>query len=196
VTAFLISARRVITDICQIPQYFWKLCSTHSNLDHLLDKEIAPLLGEEHHMVQWFRRMSPTITRIVDFRNGQEHVTTTKGRPLITQDFELLPTNHVSAPVWYLKGDEPRLIADNMPRMVSELSHFAETTFVSCIEANLPPFPPMVLQLNEKPDPLCPISYSLVIDASRFGFPQSGAQQAEPPESTEGGMTLSGKMTA
>ncbi|MGE8451065.1 MAG: hypothetical protein ACN6OP_10695 [Pseudomonadales bacterium] len=185
VTAFLIPARRVITDICQIPQHFWKLGSIHSNLDYLLDKEIAPLLGEEHHMVQWFRKMVPAITRIVNFRNGQEHIGTTKGLPLVTKNFEMLPTNEVHVPVWYLEGERPSSITDEMPRMVNHLLHFAETMFVACVNANLPTFPPMVLQLNEKPDPLCPISYTRVIDASRFTLPESGAQQADPPGSAE-----------
>ncbi|WP_429562020.1 hypothetical protein [Paraburkholderia sp. MM6662-R1] len=186
VTAFLIPARRAITDICQIPQHFWKLGSTHSNLDHLLDKEIAPLLGEKHLMVQWFREMVPTIGRIVNFRNGQEHVGTTKGRPLVIENFDMLPTNEVHVPVWYLEGERPSSIADEMPRMVNQLLQFAETMFVACVDANLPTFPPMVLQRNEKPDPLCPISYTLVIDASRFTFPQSASPQSQPPESTGG----------
>jgi len=186
VTAFLIPARRVITDVCQIPQHFWKLGSTHSSLDHLLDKELSPLLGAEHQMVRWFRKMSPAITRIVDLRNGQEHVTTTKGRPLITKNFELLPTNQVHVPAWYLDGDVPRSIAEQMPRMVDQLLQFAETMFVACISANLPVFPPMILQVNEKPDPLCPISYTLIIDASRFTFSQPAAPQPDSPDSAGG----------
>lgn len=182
VTAFLIPARRVITDICQIPQHFWKLGNTHSNLEHLLDKEIAPLLGETHHMVQWFRKMVPAITRIVNFRNGQEHVGTTKGRPLVVKNFELLPTNEVHVPVWYLEGERPSSIADEVPRILNELLDFAEIMFVACVDANLPTFPPMVLQLNEKPDPLCPISYTLAIDASRFTFLQSPSPESQPPD--------------
>lgn len=185
VTAFLIPARRVVTDVCQIPQHFWKLGGPHSSLDYLLDKELTPLLGEQHHMVQWFRKMVPAITRMVDFRNGQEHSATTKGRPLVTKNFELLPTNQVHVPVWYLEGEQPSSVADEMPKMVDKLLHFAETMFVACIDANLPTFPPMVLQPVEKPDPLCPISYALIIDASRFMFPQPGVQQADPPEATE-----------
>jgi hypothetical protein len=126
------------------------------------------------------------ITRIVDLRNGQEHVTTTKGRPLITKNFELLPTNKVHVPAWYLDGDVPRSIAEQMPRMVDQLLQFAETMFVACISANLPVFPPMILQVNEKPDPLCPISYTLIIDASRFTFSQPAAPQPDSPDSAGG----------
>lgn len=186
VTAFLIPARRVITDVCQIPKHFWTLGGTHNSLEHLLDKEISPLLGEEHRMMQWFRKMVPVIARIVDLRNGQEHAGTTKGRPLVTKNFEMLPTNEVHVPVWYLEGEEPNSIADEMRGMVNMLLHFAETMLVACIDANLPTFPPMVLQLVEKPDPVCPIAYALIIDASRFAFPQPGVQQADPPETTEG----------
>jgi hypothetical protein len=184
VTAFLIPARRAITDICQIPQYFWKLGNSHSSLEFLLDKELSPLLGESHHMVQWFREMVPAIARIVNFRNGQEHVGTTKGLPLVIKNFEMLPTNEVHVPVWYLEGNQPSSIADEMPRMVNELLHFAETMFVACVDANLPTFPPMLLQFNEKPDPLCPISYTLVIDASRFTLPQPPSQEPTSPGTT------------
>ncbi|WP_250454483.1 hypothetical protein [Caballeronia sp. ATUFL_M2_KS44] len=183
VTAFLIPARRVITDICQIPQFFWKLSGTHSSLDYLLDKEIAPLLGEDHHMVQWFRKMIPGITRIVNFRNGQEHAGTTKGLSLVTRNFEMLPTNEVHIPVWHLEGERPSPIAEEMPRMVNLLLHFAETMLVACVDANLPTFPPMIVQPIEKPDPLCPICYELIIDASRLSFPESGDRQTEPHKS-------------
>lgn len=172
VTAFLIPARRVITDTCEIPQHFWGISRKHSNLDHLLDKEITPMLGEEHPMVQWGRKIAPIISRIVNFRNGQEHTSTTKGSPLVIKNFEALPTNEIRVPVWYLDGEPSISIAEDMPYMVDHLLCFAETMFVACVDANLPSFPPMVLQLIEKPDPVCPSLYTLTVDASRFTFPE------------------------
>lgn len=47
-------------------------------------------------------------------------------------------------------------------------------TFARRIVCNLPVFPPTVLPFVEKPDPLCPISYTPKIDASRFTIPYAG----------------------
>ncbi len=87
-------------------------------------------------MVQWFRKMVPAITRIVNFRNGQEHFGTTQGLPLVTRNFEMLPTNEVHVPVWYLEGERPGPLTDEMPRMVNHLLLFAETVFVARVDAN------------------------------------------------------------
>ena len=171
VTAFLIPARRVITDVCQIPNHFWPLKRDHGSLEHLLDKELTPLLGAEHRMIQWFRPVIPHISRIIDLRNGQEHNTTTKGRRLITKNFELLASNEVHVPIWYLEDDTPQAIADEMPRTVDMLLEFAETMLVACIDANLPEFPPAFVEHIESPDPLCPVAYKLGFDMSRLQLP-------------------------
>lgn len=170
VTNFLISARRIITEVCQIPVHFWDTKQTHSSLDYLLDKELVPRLGNEHRMVVWFKERADRIRRIIEFRNGQEHGTTTKGAKLVIKNFELLPTNEVHVPLWYLDGQRPTSIAEEMPIMVEALVEFAETMLVGCIDVTLPDFPPMMV-VQAEPKPVCPVKYELIVDASRLKFP-------------------------
>lgn len=174
VTAFLIPARRVITDVCQIPNLFWPFPRQHSNLDHLLEKELIPLLGTDHRIVEWFRGYQPLISLIIDLRNGQEHTSTTKAAALVVKNFEQLPSNEVHVPLWHLEGQAPAPIDIEMAAIVDHLTTFAEVMFVACAEAALPEFPPMFLSGIETVDPECPVQYEFLIDASRFDF--SGAE--------------------
>ncbi|MGK5077892.1 hypothetical protein [Janthinobacterium sp. HLX7-2] len=168
ITNFLTPARRVVTDVLQVPGFFWDLKRQHSTLDNLITKELIPLLGRDHRMVDFFTSIVPDISRIVNFRNGQEHVSTTKGTPLVIRNFFLLPTNEVHVPIWNLEDEQPTSIVDELPIMLNNLLIFAETMLIACIESNLPDFPPMLMQQIEVPKPLCPVKYQLVVDASKF----------------------------
>ncbi|MNM93020.1 hypothetical protein D3C81_1053810 [compost metagenome] len=168
ITNFLIPARRVVTDVLQVPGFFWNLKKQHSTLENLINKELIPLLGKDHRMVNFFTSIVPDISRIVNFRNGQEHINTTKGTPLVIRNFFLLPTNEVHVPIWNLKNEQPTSIVDELPIMLNNLLIFAETMLIACIDSNLPDFPPMLMQQIETPKPLCPVRYELVIDASKF----------------------------
>jgi hypothetical protein len=127
--------------------------------------------------------MVPAFSRLIDFRNAQEHAATTKMGGLIIKNFELLPTNQVHVPTWHLEGDAPVPIADEMPSIVETLLQFAETMFVACVDANLPEFPPMLIQHIDKPDLQCPLSYELTFDVSRFSFPKPEGASSKPETS-------------
>lgn len=174
-TAFLIPARRVITEVCQIPTYFWPIKRSHSDPENLLKKELIPLLGEDHRMILWLNEIVGSIKHVIDLRNGQEHSSTTKGRALIFKNFHMLPSNQVHIPVWFLDGGNPTDISDEMAMITATLLQFAEVMFIASIDANLPEFPPMFLTHNDKPDPNCPVMYKLVIDHTKFQFPLKSA---------------------
>jgi len=167
-TAFLIPARRAITEICKVPESFWTLKRQHSDPAHLVEKELEPLLGANHRMVEWLKTRLRLIKIIIDFRNGQEHATTTKGAKLIVKNFELSPTNQISAPSWGLEGGDLTDIKDDLVGLLDFLTGFAEVMLVACIDANLPNFPPMKMLRIEKPDPACPIGYLLRIDEAKL----------------------------
>lgn len=168
VTAFLISARRVITEICQIPPIFWKQGRPHSALEPLLEKELGPRLESDHLLVRFLQGFVPGTKRIVDLRNGQEHSLTTRGPRLELRNFEHVPNGQIRAPVWYLEGEEPQDICAPMRAIPMFLLDLAEGMFVGALAANLPKWPPFFVHEVEEPALSCPIRYQLMIDTSGF----------------------------
>jgi hypothetical protein len=49
----LIPARRVITDVCLVPQHFWSFGGTHSGLDYLLGNKLTgrPIVKDERAVI-------------------------------------------------------------------------------------------------------------------------------------------------
>ena len=170
VTAFLIPARRVLTDVCHIPAHFLQVKRPHSNMEHLLEKELIPQLGENHELVKWLGEGIQITKRVVDLRNAQEHATT-GARPLQVKNFHALPSNDIRAPVWLIEGEAPMDIGSEMEQIASEFLNLAEGMLAGCIGAHLPTFPPMILYVDPDPDPQCPVRYKLTIDGRRFSFP-------------------------
>lgn len=174
ITNFLTHARRVVTDVLQVPGFFWNLKRQHSTLNNLIDKEFIPLFGRDHRIVDFLTSINPDISRIVNFRNAQEHVNTTKGTSLVIRNFFLLPTNEVHVPIWNLENEQPTSIADELPIMLNNLLIFAETMLIACIDLNLPDFPQMLVQQIEEPKLLCPVKYKIVLDARKFQLRTNG----------------------
>lgn len=168
VTAFLISARRAITEICQISPIFWEQGRSHSALEHLLEKELTPKLGADHLLVQFLQKFAPGTKRIVELRNGQEHSQTTKSCRLEIRNFEHVPNGQIRAPVWFLDGEEPQDICAPMKAIPMFLLDLAEGMFVGALAANLPKWPPFIVHEIEEPALSCPVRYQLMIDTSGF----------------------------
>lgn len=169
-TAFLISTRRVITEICQVPAIFWQSDRTHSALEHLLEKDLEKRLGEDHPLIQFLRGFASGTKRILDLRNGQEHSLTTRGLRLEVRNFEHLPNGQIRHPVWFLEGEEPENICATMKAVPDFLLNLAEGMFVGALAATLPAWPPFVVAPVAEPNPLCPVQYQLTIDPSSFTF--------------------------
>ncbi|MGR4869693.1 hypothetical protein ACIPRI_12595 [Variovorax sp. LARHSF232] len=184
ITAFLIPARRVVTEICQVPNLFWNFKRQHSDASHLLEKELVPVLGPDHNMVKWLTSRVPMIKCIIDFRNGQEHTLTTKGAALLLKNFTMLPTNDIEVPTWGLEGTDMTDVRQDVAVMLEFLTNLAEVMLVACIDANRPQFPPMSVVRNSSPEATCPIRFQLVIDPNKL-FETMGAATS-PPAPTPG----------
>lgn len=162
-TSFLIAARRAITEICQISNHFWDIKTKHSALEHLLEKELIPLLGKDHCLVLYLNGFVSGTKRILDFRNGQEHANTTKAKRLVVKNFELTSTNQIKAPVWYLEGNSAVDMKSEMEGVADFVLRLAEGMFVGCVDATLTKWPPFQFVINDPVDLDCPVQYSLQI---------------------------------
>lgn len=172
-TAFLISARRLITEVCRIPALFLPMERSHSSLEHLLEKDLYRRLGEEHGLVKFLEPFIPGTKRLIELRNGQEHATTTKGRALEVHNFEHVPSGQVRHPVWFLQGDEPEDIYTTMKSVPDFLVNLAEGMFVGALHETLPKWPPFFISPIDEPDPQCPVRYHMDIDISALSLKEN-----------------------
>jgi hypothetical protein len=174
-TTCLINAKRAIREICLLVDLFFKLDRSHSRLDHLVSA-LATKLGADSTLVQYLNEFTKFATRVVKLRDGQEHSVSTTAR-LYVENFRMMPTNQIKAPVWYLEGETPRDIQADMSFIENSLIDLAEGAFIGCVANCLNGAFPMCFQFNENPKPEAPVRYELVVDVSQLRgvFPDSPA---------------------
>ena len=168
ITAFLIPARRCITEICLLAGHFFVFMQTHSNVEHLLNKELIPQLGSDNPLVRFVTGYVPFTSSVLDMRNGQEHTATTRRRSLVIRNFNQRPDGSLAGPSWNLDGDDPSDIKGDMVVILENLLAFAEGVFVACFDQTKPAFPPMVVSLIDAPDLNRPVRYRLGFDVSKL----------------------------
>ncbi len=109
-TTFLINAKRAIQEVCALVGLFWTLDKHHSRFDQLV-KDVERRLGSDNQFVKFINGHADGVSKVVELRNFQEHGTSTKR--LHVENFRLMPTNQIQAPVWYIDGENPRDIASD-----------------------------------------------------------------------------------
>jgi hypothetical protein len=172
VTAFLIPARRCVTEICRLTGHFFALKQAHSNLAHLLDKELIPRLSSDNPLVRFVVGHVSLTGAVLAMRNGQEHSATMHGRRLTICNFSHRPDGSLARPTWKLDGDDPSYIEADMAVILEDLLILSEGMFVACFDQTKPAFPPFVIEAIEAPDPRRPVRYRLCYDASRLPMAQ------------------------
>jgi hypothetical protein len=168
VAVFLTTARRAITEICQIPNHFLKLNRQHSSLEHLSSKELALKFGTQQ--LEYIDNFIAGTKHLIELRDGLEHRATTT-KKLNVRNFEHMPDNQLRRPTWFLDGEEADDIGQHTRAVPGFLLSLAEAMFVACADATLPDWPPVLLEEIKPVDTECPIRYRAVIDQSRLIFP-------------------------
>ena len=177
VTALLTTARRGVTEICQIPTNFMKVGRQHSSLDHLIAKELASQLPP--HGLKFLEQFAPQVRRLIAWRDGLEHRITTT-RKLVVRNFEHMPDNNLRLPSWQLEGEDPEPIDVHARELPSFLLDFAEGMFIACADATRKSWPPTQIEVVDPVDPKCPIRYRVSIDSSRLTYPVGEAMARKP----------------
>jgi hypothetical protein len=169
-TTLLINAKRSIQEVCALVCLFWTLDKQHSKF-HLLAKDVERRLSSENQFVKFINGYVDGVTKVVELRNFQEHGTSEKR--LHVENFRLMPSNQIRAPVWYIDGEAPRDIANDMTSIASFLTDLAEGAFVGCVDQRLSQRFPMCFESIETPDPAVPVRFRLTIDHSKLVWPSS-----------------------
>jgi hypothetical protein len=172
-TTSLISAKRTIREICQLINLFFDLNRSHSRLDYLV-AELATKVGDDNALIKYLTGFTGFAARVGKLRDGQEHSGSTAAR-LYVENFKMMPTNQIRAPVWYLEGEQPRDINTDMSFIEKSLIELVEGAFVGCVDYCLPDRFPMCFKFNDNPKPEAPVRYELVIDMSRFRVDSPGS---------------------
>jgi hypothetical protein len=167
-TTFLINAKRAVQEVCALICLFWTLDKQHSKF-HLLAKDVERRLGSDNQFVKFLNGCADGVTRVVELRNFQEHGTSEKR--LHVENFRLMPSNQIRAPVWFIDGENPRDIASDMTSISSFLISLAEGVFVGCVDQRLSRRFPLCFELIETPDPKVPVRFRLTIDSSKLVLP-------------------------
>jgi hypothetical protein len=167
-TTFLINAKRAVQEVCALVCMFWTLDKHHSRFDQLV-KDVERRLGVDNRFVKFINEYVDRVSRIVELRNFQEHGTALKR--LQVENFRLMPTNQIRAPVWYIDGENPCDISSDMDAIASLLIELAENVFVGCVDQRLSGRFPLCFEYIETPDPTVPVRYRLTIDSTKLVWP-------------------------
>ena len=168
-TSMLVNAKRAVREVCLLVGMFFRFGRQHSSLTHVV-RELTALRGASDLLVKFLDSRVIGCGRIISLRDGQEHRGTTGDR-LHSDNFRMLPSNQIRAPVWNINEQAPFDIVHEMKEMTEFVIDLVELAFVGCVNARLSSqFPRMAFQQVPDPSPVCPIRFELVIDLSQFKF--------------------------
>lgn len=168
VTTFLISARRAIREVCALVRLFVPTVREHSNLSHLI-KDLEGRVSPDTMLWNVLRAHDSGAERICDLRNGQEHPK--PGTQLHIENFRLMPTNQIRAPVFYLDDEEPQHIPAHLNAIAEFLTTLVEECLVAGIHLRLDQRLPWAIQIDPDPPKDKPVKYVVSLDVSRLNSP-------------------------
>ena len=189
VETYLYNAKSGLRDLALVFEPLFGVRFDHSRYNEIrqwfdknfgADAPISKLLGDDE----------PWLKRVVDMRNAVEHPEGKRG-PLHISNVELVGQNNerrlFQEPVWYLQGDPPASIVEDMRTTLDNLLTFAEDVLII---AYVQLYPNSIVQFAQIPeqerDAKCPVRLRTVLDQSRVKpnntmqpTPQSGAADGE-----------------
>jgi len=165
-TTYLIQAKRAIRRICELPALFLPIRGDDSNFDKLL-KTLSRTPAAPTPVVECVRDNAGPIRQLIDLRNFQEHP---KAKRTIIENFKLMPDNSICVPEWYISGDTPQSVREDMDAAVEFLIQITEMLLLHLILATVAKNVPfVVVQIEDaQVNPKMPIKYSLSIDISKL----------------------------
>lgn len=160
---FLASAKRCIQNYAILTDYFYKtgIRSPRFNQIRNWAKE---KLGEDSYLYILVKAQEPELSRIVNLRNFQEHPNDDKKTEI--KNYTLLPEIAIKQPEWFVTGDSPRFILEDMSAILTYLFSFGESLFIHAVMENVTKkYPYKIYEIQQdKIDKNCPVAYTLSFD--------------------------------
>lgn len=169
VTNFLINIKRAIGKICYLANEFLPLIRKNNNLDHLI-KHIGELKNDEHNqLIDFLHNYKTGVKHLIDLRNYQEHP---GEKTTHIENYKIMPDGKINTPAWYVTGEEPGSLVDEMRSAIDFIIVLHETMLVHLIFICMDSVVPFFIEEtpDEKIDKKIPIKYRLSIDISQLKF--------------------------
>ena len=133
-----------------------------------VQKKLKTSVGAQNVLYKFVEETQPLIDNIVTYRNRMEHPK--EGLEFIIRNYTLLPNGIIDVPVWYINGNEPIPVADEMEQITNYLLEFGEIFFALCsLEKKQIPLPYRIIEIPEaKRDTKCPTRFSFEIDMDKY----------------------------
>lgn len=165
-TNFLIHAKRSIQSICRLPSIFLRISSKDNNFDALA-KTLTAAIGSDAPVTKFVMANASGVRYLIDLRNYQEHP---GAKRTVAENFAVMPHGPISMPMWYVSGDTPRPIGEEMPAATEFLVEMAEAMLIHLVMHTVDRrFPFIIQELNAtEVNPKMPIKYRLSIDISKL----------------------------
>lgn len=165
-TTFLIHTKRAIRTICHLPSLFLPVKRKDSNFETLL-KSLSKTAGVSASLTDFVRDNAGGVRYLVELRNFQEHPDAKK---TTVDNFKVMPSGSISRPMWYVSGETPRSIREEMFGAVDFLTQMMEAMLIhlvmGAVGERIPFFIEQIPDANI--DPKMPIRYRLSIDTSKM----------------------------
>lgn len=165
-TAFLIHAKRSIHAICRLPSMFLAVQAKDNNFD-ALGRTLTAAIGAQAPVTEFVQANAPGVRYLIELRNYQEHP---DAKRTVIENFAVMPNGTISVPMWYVSGETPRPIGEEMPAAVAFLVQMAEAMLIHLVMHTVDKrFPFIIQELDAgQVDPKMPIKYRLSIDVSKL----------------------------
>jgi len=165
-TAFLIHAKRAIQTICRLPSKFLPIKAKDSNFDKLL-KTLSKAASVSVSLIQFVRDNAAGVRYLIELRNLQEHP---NARRTVVDNFKVMPNGSISVPMWYVSGDTPHPVREEMSAAVEFLVQIAEVMLIHLVLGAVNKQIPFVIEKIEaaQVNPARPIKYRLSVDITKM----------------------------
>lgn len=165
-TAFLIHTKRSIQAICRLPSMFLHVPQKDNNFD-TLGKTLAAAIGADARVTGFVLAYAPGVRYLIELRNYQEHP---DAKRTVVDNFAVMPDGTISVPMWYVSGETPRPIRDEMPAAAEFLVQMAEAMLIHLVMHTVDGRFPFIIQEFDaaQVNPKMPIKYRLSIDLSKL----------------------------
>lgn len=165
-TAFLIHAKRAIQTICRLPSMFLQVPARDNNFD-ALSKTLATAVGTQAPVTGFVQANAGGVRYLIELRNYQEHP---DAKRTVIDNFAVMPDGSISVPMWYISGETPRPIRDEMLAAAEFLVQMAEVMLIHLVMHRVDKRIPFVIEEIEPTqlNPKMPIKYRLSVDVSKL----------------------------
>ena len=168
---FLVQANRAIKIVSELPSLFLQLDRQDSNFDHLA-KRLEKAIGSDANLTKFVVENSVDINHLTELRNFHEHP---KKRKTTIDNFRLMADSSILSPHWFVSGNPPRPIKEDMLGAIEFLTTIAELMLIHLVMHTITKnFPYIILAISEKEMSASnPIRYKLSLDVNNMNFPNN-----------------------